>query len=555
VSSVATGFTATDVAVVIPTRDRWSILARTLEGLRRQSAQGFETIVVVDGTDQAIPDLGAATVVIKEQGGPGAARNAGARATDRPIVLFLGDDMVPAPDLVARHVDRHNASPDDTVAVLGRVNWHREVADNQIARWLDWSGTQFDYRRISGEDAGFGRFYSCNVSLKRHFFQSAGGFDESFPYYYEDLDCGYRLGQKGMRLFYEPAACTAHLHRYDWNGLERRFRGIAIGEHHMAALHPWFSPFFLTRVRTAVNGSPPSRIWPAVVDLIPDSLGAIRAAVERRADRSYYARLAAPFLAGWAGAADLAELQAYLADDFDLALLTGHEHQVDAERERTVDEETFYRTSRMYLYDLTAFAMTGTKAPYLADLLAEVRPGASLLDYGCGIGADGLRLAAAGYQVSYADFANPSTEYLRWRLARRGMNADVFDLDANDIPSGFNAAYSFDVIEHVEDPFAFLAELEQRADVVAINFLEEDPHDTGLHRPLPIPALLDHAEASGLLRYRKYHDRSHFVIYRSPRAARPTGWGQVGSRARSLAQRHLGARLRGRPGWHPVPAP
>ncbi len=551
---MAAGFTAADVAVVIPTRDRWPILARTLDGLRRQSAGGFETVVVVDGTDQAVPDLGAVTVVVKEQGGPGAARNAGARATDRPIVLFLGDDMLPAADLVARHVHRHNANREETAAVLGHVDWHEEVAANRIARWLDWSSTQFDYRSIAGEDAGFGRFYSCNVSLKRRFFLSAGGFDESFTYYYEDLDCGYRLGQKGMQLHYEPAARTAHLHRYDWDSLERRFRGVAIGEHHMAAVHPWFSPFFLDRVRAAVAESPPSRMWPAVVDRVPGSLGAVRAAAERRANRSYYARLAAPFLSGWAGAADLAELQAYLGDEFDQDLLTGHEHQVDAERDRAVDEETFYRTSRMYLYDLTVFAMSGTKAPYLADLLAEVRPGASLLDYGCGIGADGLRLAGAGYQVSFADFANPSTEYLRWRLARRGMNADVFDLDADDIPSGFDAAYSFDVIEHVEDPFAFLAELEQRAAVIAVNFLEEDPHDTDLHRPLPIPALLDHAAASGLLHYRKYHDRSHLVIYRSPRGARRAGWDRLGDRTRSLAQRHLGARLPGRPGWHPVPA-
>ena len=134
------------------------------------------------------------------------------------------------------------------------------------------------------------------------------------------------------------------------------------------------------------------------------------------------------------------------------------------------------------------------------------------------------------------------------------MNADVFDLDVDDIPSGFDAAYSFDVIEHVEDPFAFLAELEQRAELIAVNFLEEDPHDTDLHRPLPIPALLDHAAASGLLRYRKYHDRSHFVVYRSPSASRRAGLGRLGARTQSVAQRRLGARLPGRQGWHPVPA-
>jgi SAM-dependent methyltransferase len=197
--------------------------------------------------------------------------------------------------------------------------------------------------------------------------------------------------------------------------------------------------------------------------------------------------------------------------------------------------------------------MSGTKAPYIADLLAAVGPGASLLDYGCGIGADGLRLTEVGYRVSFADFANPSTEYLRWRLRRRGIDATVFDLDADAIPTGFDAAYSFDVIEHVEDPFAFLAELEQRAGVVAVNFLEEDPHDTDLHRPLPIPALLDHAAASGLLRYRRYHGRSHFVVYRSPYAEKKAGVAGVSEQVQSVAQRRLGARLPGRRGWNPTP--
>jgi hypothetical protein len=118
--------------------------------------------------------------------------------------------------------------------------------------------------------------------------------------------------------------------------------------------------------------------------------------------------------------------------------------------------------------------------------------------------------------VSFADYDNPSTAYLRWRLARRGLEADVLDLD-REVPGKFDAAYSLDVIEHVEDPFAFLDELERRAPVVMVNFLEPDPHDTHLHRPLPIPALLDHAASSGLLRYRRYHGRSHLVIYRTDR--------------------------------------
>jgi SAM-dependent methyltransferase len=259
----------------------------------------------------------------------------------------------------------------------------------------------------------------------------------------------------------------------------------------------------------------------------------------------YDRHLSDAFLAGWNGAADRDELRAYLGERFDDRLLAGHEAAVEGERAAVGDEETFYRTSEAYLYDLTAFAMAGTKAPYLAELRALVPSPARLLDYGCGIGTDGLRLAADGYDVSYADFANPSTAYLRWRLERRGLASSVYDLDGDKVPAGFDAAYSFDVIEHVEDPFAFLAELEQRAAVVLVNLLEEDEHDTDLHRPLPIGAILDHAARRGLLRYRRYHGRSHLVAYSGTKGPRRS--------LRSAVERRAGRFLPGQPGWHPVP--
>ena len=514
--------TASDLAVVIPTRDRWDILGRTLGALGAQTAPGFETIVVVDGADQTPPDvdtlLPGTRLLVQDHAGPGAARNRGASATDRRLVLFLGDDMVPTPRLVSEHLARHDRDPGRETAVLGRVEWHPELGRDRLLRWLDWSGTQFDYRWIPTDgEAGFGRFFSCNVSIDRAFFLDAGGFDPDFVFYYEDLDCGWRLDQRGMRLVYEPAALVQHLHPYGIETLERRFEGIARGERMMAAKHPWFEPWFARRVLAAEVRPPVSRAWPAVVDLVPDRFGRARRAAEARADRWYHQRIAHSFLRTWDGIADLDELREYLGDAYDEALLQGHAAAVDAEEHTAVDEAAFYRTSQMYLYDLTVFAMSGTKLPYLRALTRVMPRGSRVLDWGCGIGADGLRLLERGYDVSFADFDNPSVKYLRWRLARRGVDADVFDIEHDEVPGGFDAAYSLDVIEHVEDPFAFLDELERRAGVVMVNFLEPAADDTHLHKPLPIDALLDHAARRGLVHYRRYHGRSHLVVYRTGR--------------------------------------
>jgi SAM-dependent methyltransferase len=213
------------------------------------------------------------------------------------------------------------------------------------------------------------------------------------------------------------------------------------------------------------------------------------------------------------------ELEAYLGEAYDHERLVRYEEQLEDELDRIGDEAALYRKSEAYLYNLTAFAMTGTKVPYLDELVRAVPPGARLLDYGCGIGSDGLALLDAGYRVAFADFDNPSTRYLRWRLERRGLEAPVYDLDREDPPGGFDLAYSFDVIEHVDDPFGFLARLERQARLVLVNFLEPEPGETELHHELPIAALLRHAADRQLLRYRRHHGRSHLVLYGGKPAA------------------------------------
>ena len=507
---------AADLTVIIPTRDRWPILQQTLTALIHQTVQGFQVVVVVDGDDQDPPPLPGARVVQVPRGGPGAARNAGVATTSTPLVLFLGDDMIPRPDLVERHLRRHADKPSVEAAVLGHVEWHRDVPRTPLRAWIDATGMQFDYRSIEGTDAGWARFYSCNVSLKRELFEQVGGFDPDFTFYYEDLDAGWRLGQQGMRLHYEPAAVADHLHSYELEGYRRRLRGIATGEQMMAEKHGWFEPWFAGRFRNAAAEQPVARWWRRLGTVpFPGRWGRL---ARQRASLSWHHELGPAFLDAYEAHEELAELKEYLGADYDEAMLQAHQRLVDEEEHAAPDELTFYRTSRAYLYDLTVFAMSGTKRPYRTMVRRLAPPGARLLDYGCGIGSDGLRLLDVGLHVEFADFANPSVDYLRWRLRRRGLSAPVHDVDG-DVPSHFDVVYCFDVIEHVEDPMAFLNTLESLADLVVVNFLEPTSDDVHVHRPLPIKNLLSHAVDSGLVSYRLHHGRSHLVAYRGGTAS------------------------------------
>jgi SAM-dependent methyltransferase len=66
-----------------------------------------------------------------------------------------------------------------------------------------------------------------------------------------------------------------------------------------------------------------------------------------------------------------------------------------------------------------------------------------LLEPGCGAGRLVAEMAGRGYQVTAFDRNRPSLDYLRRRLARRGLRADVFEADMADfrLPRQIDAAF------------------------------------------------------------------------------------------------------------------
>lgn len=226
------------ISVMLPTYRRLEALTRTLGALECQTltAAEFEVVVVDDGsrdgTESFLLSFADSTglnftyLVLKENGGPARARNFGLNHCRGDLVLIIGDDIEPAPDLVGTHLHSHTQNPDMGYAVLGHVSFPQEPQPSAFMQWLEQGGRKyfFNYQDlVPGQKADPLYFYTCNVSVKKALLDQGGWFDESFPFAsHEDLELGYRLVAQGMKLIYEPLAAGSHFHELTIQGITRR---------------------------------------------------------------------------------------------------------------------------------------------------------------------------------------------------------------------------------------------------------------------------------------------------------------------------------------------
>ena len=225
------------ISLVMPCFDRAHDLARVLRAYDEQVGDApFEIVAVDDGSRDATSAVLASyrprRYVLRPErlpvnSGPAAARNRGLQLAQAPIVLFVGDDIVPAHDLVVGHVRAHQAHPEPGTAILGRVAWPPDMPRTTLMEHIDGIGAQqFSYHYLAdGAEYDFRHFYTANVSLKARLARDAGvAFDTSFPYAaMEDAEFAYRLTPHGLRIRYAADLLGHHYHFHTiWSFAERQ---------------------------------------------------------------------------------------------------------------------------------------------------------------------------------------------------------------------------------------------------------------------------------------------------------------------------------------------
>ncbi len=208
------------ISVIIATFNRRFLLARTLPSLLQQDfdPQQYEVIVVVDGSIDGtteflntLPHRGNLRIVEQANQGQAAAINTGLRESLGELVLFLDDDILCGPDLVAEHVKVPRSGT--ACMAFGPVLVSPEGRDPLA---LDWARTYCDdffSKRVheAPQKGWYGCMASANSSLPREVALSVGGLDDTFSRG-NDVEFGFRLQKAGYTFVYQPSAITHQIY-------------------------------------------------------------------------------------------------------------------------------------------------------------------------------------------------------------------------------------------------------------------------------------------------------------------------------------------------------
>jgi glycosyltransferase involved in cell wall biosynthesis len=214
------------LSVIIPTHNRAHKLRPCLEALANQTlpAANYEVVVSIDGSTDGTDEMLSTLVMpysLRAQrlakSGVSAVRNHAAVAAHGATCLFIDDDVVGAPSLLAEHLRGHEAQPG--VVVLGPLHQPEAPQADAMTRAFThmWNG---HYERLNRRQrpAAWHDCYGGNFSVERELFLRVGGFALDLPIS-EDAELGYRLAQAGAAFLHIPGACAEHADYKDFYAL------------------------------------------------------------------------------------------------------------------------------------------------------------------------------------------------------------------------------------------------------------------------------------------------------------------------------------------------
>lgn len=241
-----------ELTLVVPLFNRPRTLARILRALDAQTLDParFEAVFVDDSGPESYRNQRAViegapprcawkrleTGLPREVNGVSVARNLAVRAASGEVVVFMDDDCVPHPGMLAAHLAAHRAAP--RLAAVGNRSEDESILAARPPLPLTFGKCAREAAKSAKGGLGAGSFVTANASVRRELLLAAGLFDESFArageYGYEDKDLGKRLIEAGagIRFLRDAAVWMAPRESDPWEGRREAARNAARARYH-----------------------------------------------------------------------------------------------------------------------------------------------------------------------------------------------------------------------------------------------------------------------------------------------------------------------------------
>lgn len=203
------------IAVIIPARNASGTLGQSLKALLAQISSDDEVIVVddysTDDTSEVAARFNVKVLKLPRHQGISAARNSGVEQTRAPVLFFYDADVVLAPGALARA--RAIMARPEVGATFGSYDDDPD-APTTVSRFKNLAHHHFHQRSHTEASTFWG---GCGL-VRRDLFVAAGGFDDD-QRTIEDVELGYRLVRRGVRIVLDPELQVKHLKKWTLSSL------------------------------------------------------------------------------------------------------------------------------------------------------------------------------------------------------------------------------------------------------------------------------------------------------------------------------------------------
>ncbi|MDP2632338.1 MAG: glycosyltransferase [Candidatus Curtissbacteria bacterium] len=207
------------ISIIVPVRNNVELTLKYLTSLKKQSIREALEIIIVDnestdGTPEKIRAKfpGIKILTQKQNLNFSQSVNTGAKASKGKFLFITNNDVTFEPVFFQKLLQFAKSDPQigvcggKIITQIGGRNYQDSpakfsIVTSAISRLKNYQKTQ-EVDWISG----------AGLLVKKYVFDLLEGFDENFPFYFEDLDFCLRIKLLGLKIIYFPETKMYHLH-------------------------------------------------------------------------------------------------------------------------------------------------------------------------------------------------------------------------------------------------------------------------------------------------------------------------------------------------------